>query len=85
MTRLALLPGTALGRYYSSAAIPSWEAGQVREVAPEHATYLTSTFPDCFVEQSDPKPEPRQPAPSIQGHESVPESVKKKSTRRGGG
>lgn len=80
MTRtLALLPGTGLGRSYSSSTIDAWEAGQVREVSDAEAMYLLSTFPECFVEHHDPAAIDRQPVIS------VPTAAKKASNPRARG
>lgn len=58
MIRLLFRPGTGLGRFYSDGGVRdgAWEAGEVRPVTPDRATYLTSTFPEAFVEHHDPAP-----------------------------
>lgn len=51
MTRLHLALTAPWNGGYSSSTIDRWPLGEVREVADDQAAYLTSTFPEYFVEQ----------------------------------
>lgn len=64
MIQLRLVPGTGLDCGYQSADVVLWQPGEVRAVDEAVARYLTSTFPECFVEHADPPPATRPSSPT---------------------